>query len=187
MTVRLMAAAERKLETLQRGPYDLRRYLKWSSEIKDKYGSVPNYIMEERLQWRPLPDSTSDAGPTFECVNSTPFADPDDFQIMPNDWPYGMAPGIRHLVVWLKTRLESEPTKGDVTPKSRQQIDDFVQKTFKDPVADMPGPAEKVMWFKNWKALQSVPGMEHVHVLVRDIPDKILAEWTGGEKPVQSL
>jgi len=72
-----------------------------------------------------------------------------------------------------------------MTPKSRQRIEDFVQKTFVDRVKTLPGPAEKVMWFKNWTALQSVPGMEHVHVLVRAVPDAIVAEWTGGEEMMQ--
>jgi hypothetical protein len=43
------------------------------------------------------------------------------------------------------------------------------------------------MWFKNWKSLQSVPGMEHVHVLVRDVPEDIIAEWTGGDSPKQEM
>lgn len=142
--------------------------------------------MEERLRWQPLPSSTPESGPKFSIRDPVPFANSDDFKIMPNDWPYGMAPGIKHLIVWLKTRLESEPTRGDMTPKSRQQIQDFIQKTFIDRVRDLPGPSEKVMWFKNWTALQSVPGMEHVHVLVRNVPEEVLDEWTGGDRPVQS-
>lgn len=142
--------------------------------------------MEERLKWDPLPTSTPETGPRFDVQDSVPFANPADYRIMPNDWPYGMDSGIRHLIVWLKVRLESEPTRGDMTPKSRQQIQDFIQKTFIDRVQDLPGPSEKVMWFKNWTSLQSVPGMEHVHVLVRDVPPEIIDEWTGGEKMLQS-
>jgi Protein of unknown function (DUF3605) len=74
-----------------------------------------------------------------------------------------------------------------MTPKSRLQIQDFVQHTFIDRVQGIPGPEEKVMWFKNWTALQSVPGMEHIHVLVRDVPDDIIAEWTGGEEQKQEM
>jgi hypothetical protein len=74
-----------------------------------------------------------------------------------------------------------------MTPKSRQQIENFVQKTFIDRVAGLPGPHEKVMWFKNWGALQSVPAMEHFHVLVRDVPEEIIAEWTGGEQMKQVM
>lgn len=91
------------------------------------------------------------------------------------------------MIVWLKMRLESEPTRGDMTPRSRHQIEDFVQVKFVDRVKGLPGPEDKIMWFKNWGALQSVPGMEHVHVLVRDVPDEIIAEWTGGEVPKQEM
>ena len=96
-----------------------------------------------------------------------------------------MQPDITHLIVWLKGRLETEPSRGDMTPKSRQQIQQFIQKTFIDRVDGLPGPKEKVMWFKNWTALQSVPGMEHVHVLVRDVPQEIIEEWTDGERMKQ--
>ena len=141
--------------------------------------------MEERLKWHLLPTSTPETGPRFAVQDPVPFANPADYKIMPNDWPYGMDDGITHLIVWLKVRLESEPARGDMTPRSRQQIDEFVQKTFTDRVSNLPGPKEKVMWFKNWTSLQSVPGMEHVHVLVRDVPQEIIDEWTGGERMLQ--
>ena len=169
---------------LKRWPSDLRRYIKWSSETKAAYGSVPNFVMRERLRWDPLPSSTPQTGPRFEVKNPVPFADEADYQILINDWPYGLTPGIKHLIVWLKTRLESEPIRGDMTPRSRQQIEAFIQTKFVDRVRGLPGEQEKVIWFKNWTALQSVPGMEHVHVLVRDVPEKIIEEWTDGDRPI---
>jgi hypothetical protein len=141
--------------------------------------------MQERLHWQPLPFSTPKTGPIFELRNPTPFVDPSDYKILPNDWPYGLAPGITHIIVWLKNRLEVEPSRGDMTPKSRTQVQQFVQRTFVDRVRDLPGDGDKVQWFKNWTALQSVPGLEHLHVLVRDIPQEIIAEWTGGDEMVQ--
>ncbi|ETI20437.1 hypothetical protein G647_08472 [Cladophialophora carrionii CBS 160.54] len=174
--------AEHNLSVLKRRPSDLRRYMKWSAETKAAYGSVPNFVMKERLKWDPLP--SSQRGPNFEVRNPVPFADPADYKILVNDWPYGLAPGIKHIIVWLKGRLESEPTRGDMTPKSRQQVEDFIQSKFIDRVKNLPGEQEKVIWFKNWTALQSVPGMEHVHVLVRDVPEEIIREWTGGDQPI---
>ncbi|KIX03925.1 uncharacterized protein Z518_07478 [Rhinocladiella mackenziei CBS 650.93] len=176
--------AEHNLSTLRRRPSDLRRYIKWSRKTKTTYGSVPNFVMTERLKWTPLPSTDPDAGPKFAVKNPLPFADPADFKILHNDWPYGVTPGIKHLIVWLKTRLESEPTRGDMTPKSRRQVEDFIRSKFVDRVKDLPGEQPKVMWFKNWTALQSVPGMEHVHVLVRDVPDSIIQEWTDGDQPM---
>ena len=178
--------AEHNLSVLKRWPSDLRRYMKWSSETKAAHGSVPNFVMKERLKWRPLSSSTLLTGPKFEVKNPVPFADDEDYRILVNDWPYGLAPGIQHIIVWLKVRLESEPTKGDMTPKSRRQVEGFIQSKFIDRVKDLPGEQEKVIWFKNWTALQSVPGMEHVHVLVRDVPEHIIHEWTDGDCPINN-
>lgn len=36
---------------------------------------------------------------------------------------------------------------------------------------------ERVMWFKNWVSLQSVRGVDHVHVLVKDAPGSVMREW----------
>ena len=129
-----------------------------------------------------MPNTKAESGPRFEPSNPTPFVDENDYRILPNDWPYGLEKGITHLVVWLKNRLEIEATRGDMTPKSRRQVEEFVQRTFVDRIRDLPGHEVKVMWFRNWTALQSVPGMEHVHVLVRDVPDAVVTEWTAGEK-----
>jgi len=125
-------------------------------------------------------------GPQFAFSNAVPFADPSDYKILVNDWPYGYEPGIKHIIVWLKTRLETEPTKGDMTPRSRQQVENFIQKTFVERVKNLPGDEDKVMWFKNWTALQSVPGIEHVHVFVRSVPDHIIEQWTGSDKPINN-
>lgn len=140
-----------------------------------------------RLQWTALPSSNASSGPQFAVRNTVPFADPADYKILRNDWPYGYDdPGITHIIVWLKNRLESEPTRGDMTPKSRLQVEDFVQKTFVNRVKGLPGHEEKVMWFRNWTALQSIPGIEHIHIFVRDVPAAIIEEWTGSDIPIGS-
>lgn len=141
----------------------------------------------ERLRWTPLPSSCAESGPIFNVVNSTPFGDPVDFKILRNDWPYGsFAPEITHLLVWSKNRIPTNPETGLTTPESRQLIDAFVHTTFverlkhEDSKTDV---GEKVMWFKNWGALQSVRGLEHIHVLVRNVPESIVEEWTGEKGP----
>ena len=40
-------------------------------------------------------------------------------------------------------------------------------------------PSERVVWFKNWVGLQSVRGVEHVHVLVRGVSEELLRGWVG--------
>lgn len=163
----------------------------WSAETKRQYGSMTDFICKERLHWSILPQSTSEIGPLFAFRNPKPFGDRTDYKVMPNDWPYGLAPGIVHIVVWLKTPLPTTPESGDLTSDGRLLVESFVRRTFGEKVAekeecnvdDVMG--EKVMWFKNWKSLQSVPGLEHVHVLLRNCGDKIVEELTGGVKALQ--
>ena len=97
---------------------------------------------------------------------------------MYNDWPYGMTRDITHFVVWLKTRFDVEPTVGDLLPQSRQLIEAFVQHTFVDMLEKCGGAGDRVMWFRNWTGLQSVRGMDHIHVLVRNVPRNIMDGWT---------
>lgn len=43
-----------------------------------------------------------------------------------------------------------------------------------------PDAAEdRVLWFKNWAALQSVSALEHFHVMVRDVSESLLESWIG--------
>ena len=53
-----------------------------------------------------------------------------DIKILYNDWPYGVDKDIIHLVVWTKFSFEDDPETNDLTPKAREEIDDYVQKTF---------------------------------------------------------
>ena len=149
----------------------------WTRDVKAQYGSITNYILANRLP--------KDWGqPPFTPASSVPFADPSDYKVLINDWPYGTEPGIIHMVVWTRTFIPTTPEKGDLTDQSRQQIRDFVQRYFVDELG--PGGEDKVVWFKNWVALQSVRALEHFHVMVREVDDDILEKWTG-ERPRRGL
>jgi hypothetical protein len=147
-----------------------------------------SYICQRRLQWQ-LPDpaggidsAVCQSGPLAAFKNPRPFADPEDYKILRNDWPYGLTPGISHLIVWLRTPIPVQSEEGHLTDESRAMIDRFVQKTFVDRLAkdrSFSDPASHVLWFKNWVGLQSVRALEHVHILVRDVPEDILFEWSG--------
>lgn len=174
------AAARNDLAILKRKPSDLVRYIHWTRETKAAYGSMTNFILKERLHWEPVSSSGKD-GPVFATDSDVPFGSSKDMMIRYNDWPYGMAPGITHLVVWLKTRIPVEGDEGYLTAESRELIDTFVQRTFRDRVHSPANADDNVMWFKNWVGLQSVRGVEHVHVLLRNVPQSLIDEWTGGQ------
>ncbi|KAH7313392.1 hypothetical protein B0I35DRAFT_480081 [Stachybotrys elegans] len=59
-------------------------------------------------------------------------------------------------------------------------VQSFVQRHFIDALG--PGGKDRVLWFKNWVALQSVRTLEHFHVMVRDVDDDMLEQLTG-ERP----
>jgi len=128
---------------------------------------MTSFLLRERLQWTPLPSSDVLSGPTFACKSQTPFADPADYKILRNDWPYGLAGGIIHICVWLKTRLPVSAKTGDLTEEGRRMVEKFVTTEFEQKLG-VEG-RDKVLWFKNWTGLQSVRGLEHIHVLVRHI------------------
>ncbi|KAK2030950.1 hypothetical protein LX32DRAFT_585600 [Colletotrichum zoysiae] len=158
-----------KLEVLKRKPSDLRRYMKWTAETKAEYGSMTQYILANRLpkQW---------GAPPFTPKSLVPFEDPSDYRVLANDWPYGLDAGITHIVVWSRTIIPTDPDTGDMTSESRRTVQEFVDRYFVDSLGE--GGAERVVWFKNWVALQSVRTLEHIHVLVRDVDAEVIKKWT---------
>lgn len=171
-----------QLEELKRLPSDLHRYLAWSHDIKTRYGSITAFVIQERLLWTPL-SGPAEAPPRFSHVSAVPFEDERDFAVLLNDWPYGLAPGILHLLVWSKTPIAVDVERGDVTPESRKLIVEFVERYFVGAIEAAEGEGggkgwNKVLWFKNWVSLQSVRGVDHVHVLVRDVPEGLVERWT---------
>ena len=74
--------------------------------------------------------------------------------------------------------------EGFLLPESTELIQGFVQKTFIDRLAkEGINMEDRVQWFKNWVGLQSVRGLDHFHVLVRDVPETMVEEWTQNGSP----
>jgi hypothetical protein len=195
------AIRENTLGRLRRTPTQLSAYRAWASYVAITHGSVSNYLLTERLQWVPIHNGNADLVPEFEVKNPTPFANPADYKILLNDWPYGLEPGIIHICVWMKGRIEVEGPQGALTKTSRKLISDFLSRTFQQPMIEAEqrnrttkeedpdwdlswerssnagGDGVRVLWFKNWVNLQSVRLIDHIHVLLRDPPDSLVKRW----------
>jgi Protein of unknown function (DUF3605) len=76
--------------------------------------------------------------------------EPGDYQIRLNDHPYAFTPDICHVVVWSALRFPSHIGKDE-----RIRIYNQFLETHFDEI-----PKERIRWFVNWGALQSVPGLE---------------------------
>lgn len=161
-----------QLDQLKRWPSFLKAYLAWSAHVKKKYGSATQYLLQQRLGWQPLVET---GALRFTLANETPFADERDFTILKNDWTYAVTPGIYHTVVWSKKPLDVD-SEGALTEQGRKTVTDFVDRTFRKPAGE-DKEGEKVQWFKNTTNLQSVRSLEHVHVLVRHVPEGVLRRW----------
>lgn len=111
--------AKNRLDLFQRIPSDLRRYKAFTYKLSQQYGTVTNFILNQRLRWE------SPVQP-----RGRPFEHPDDIKVLYNDWPYGIDKKIVHLVVWTKFSLEEDPSTGDLTGEARCQIDKFVSESF---------------------------------------------------------
>jgi hypothetical protein len=143
--------------------------MKWTAETKAAYGSMTNYLLEHRLP-------KSWGTPPFTPRSQIPFQDPSDYRVLINDWPYGLTPDIKHLVVWSRTTMVVDPDTGDLTHHSREIVEAFVKSFFASRLG--PDSGDRIVWFKNWVALQSVRSLEHVHVLVKDVEKDVLDDWT---------
>lgn len=176
-----MTSAANELSLLGRRPSDVRTYHTWIKETQSVYGSVTNFICQERLHWTPLSLPLQlEYGSLFAYNDPIPFNNSEDYKILRNDWPYGLAPGITHLVVWLKTPMPVKEETGDLTGTSRALVQDYVDRVFVHRLSAYVDASERVVWFKNWTRLQSVRGLEHVHVMVRDVPEAIIDGWVDG-------
>jgi hypothetical protein len=154
----------------------------WAQHTIAEYGSIANFVRQERLQWE---DRDHISYPVKESlIKGTPFANPSRYKILYNDWPYGLTDDIQHLVVWMKTRLETDELSEELKPDSQSLIQRFVDTTFTQRMKKNGLTEDCVMWFKNAPKLQSVGALEHFHVIVRGASMDMLEEWTGGDIPM---
>ncbi|KAI1845697.1 hypothetical protein JX265_008680 [Neoarthrinium moseri] len=160
--------AENRLGDFQRLPSELRRYLGYNWKLKQDYGSVMNFVLNERLGWQ---------APTV--ARGRPFEHEEDIKILWNDWPYGLDKRVVHLVVWTKFDLEEDPVTTDLTEAMRKEIDAYVNKTFGSRL-----PRDNYTWFKNWRSLKSVQAVEHFHVMLFDPDPDFIDEITKGDIPL---
>lgn len=152
---------------LRRTPQDLRNYIIWYSGVERQYGSITEFVRRERLKWE-YPIVARD---------TALFNHPDDFKIIRNDWPYGLAEGITHLVIWSKVRIPIDPDTSLPTTETTATIGSFLRRIFDRRFgADFDN---NVMWFKQKAEWQSVKGLDHIHVMVRGFAEIEIDTLTG--------
>jgi hypothetical protein len=112
--------ADNRIDRFQRQPSELRRYLLFAHKTKKTWGSIINFILNERVQWKE---------PVI-AKGTRPFEEAEDVKILWNDWPYGIDSRIVHLVIWTKFELPDDPETGDLTAEARREINEYVDEVF---------------------------------------------------------
>lgn len=145
----------------QRLPSDLRRYLEYMFYLKQKYGSIMDFVVSERLHWDQEGGLKPRGGPfeydgtsllfTWRCHLANGPMSIDDLKILFNDWPYGLEEGIVHLVIWTKFELEDDPATGLLTESMWKKIDDYVERVFR---SRMPADQVSPLLPRYWSAIR---------------------------------
>jgi hypothetical protein len=73
--------------------------------------------------------------------------------------------------VWLKIPLETDEA-GGLTERSAGVAGEFIRRTFDEALGAVG--EDKVLWFQNPTAFQSVRAISHLHVFVRGVDDGVL-------------
>ncbi|KAF7958484.1 hypothetical protein EAE96_002027 [Botrytis aclada] len=155
-----------QLSLFQRRPSQLRKYLEYCYCIKQRYGSMMRYMLNEKLQW--------DEAELGARARDAPFRKREEYKILRNDWPYGIDEKIVHLVVWTKFALEDDPRTGETREDVKGVIQAWVDRVFGEKCG-----GENVIWFRNWSSLKSIHSVEHFHVMLYDPAPEFVKEVTG--------
>lgn len=167
-----------RLESFARSLDEARKYRSVKEELAKSHKSLYKRLLCLQLGWAPKewyedPSVTDDID--IKPKSSLLFHDSDDVKIVPNDFPYNFEASVTHLLAWTKVPIEGDPLdpNEDISPKTRALIDLYVQKTF---VEYLGVSREDVVWFRNWRALQSVRQLSHIHVLINGLSKEKLNE-----------
>ncbi|VEU22558.1 DEKNAAC103609 [Brettanomyces naardenensis] len=170
---------------MYRSPDCLRKYRQFKASLKERDIDMTTNILVTQLKWMsPTVDLKTPASKLIGSIkysDARPFANEKDMMIMPNAFPYNLEEGIVHLCVWVKFPLPPDPNSevGDISDTNKQLIQIYIEQTF---AKGLGLSKDKVIWFKNWAALQSVKSIPHIHVVI-DHPDPAKIEaliGTGG-------
>lgn len=144
---------------LRRNPQDLRNYILWYSGVEKQYGSIAEFVRRERLKWEH----------PIVVRDMALFNHPDDFKIIRNDWPYGLAEGITHLVIWSKVSIPIDPDTSLPTAEATATIERFLRGILDKRLGVDFG--KNVLWFKQKTEWQSVKRLDHIHVMVQGLAE----------------
>jgi hypothetical protein len=150
------AIQSNQMHQISRDPLCLRGYLKELDRARTSPGGMTTHVRSEVLKWPlPSPDSQDQA-------NKEGFANTSNYKVLPNAYPYAFDESVKHYVVWCNFFFRAD-AQGVLTQESHHEVANWVRKHFGAYFGE-----DQVVFWRNPRSSQSVPGLEHFHVLVHD-------------------
>lgn len=184
-----------QLEKFARSAAQTESYHSFKAALKDAKTSVFKFLLVNQLHWYdpkhnnciPIDqiNELEDHEIKIVAASDKLFGHESDVKILPNHFPYYFPSDVSHLCVWLKTRIQNDPHSpyGDISPKTRQEIDAYVRRTFVENLGIDPS---NICWFRNWEALQSVKLISHIHVIVKGLTEEQKAKVLYGPGSIEA-
>lgn len=168
------------LSGLARSPKATEEYLAFKRTLRLTNTTVFKHLLTKLLQWA-TPEEVAglaDNEIRIASLGRPLFTEASDIKIILNDFPYYFEPDVTHMCVWTKQPIPSDPisTLGDISPQLRARIEAYVVKTF---VEGLGVSRDKLVWLRNWDALQSVKEISHIHVIVKGLLQQQLDKVLG--------
>lgn len=157
------------------------KYLAFKKHLRMQGTTVFRYLLTHTLKWR-LEEEVKDLKDSEITVTesgSPLFSNASDLKVVMNDFPYYFRDDVAHLCVWTKRPILADPEspRGDISAETRALIERYVRKTF---VEALGIPRDRLVWFRNWDAIQSVREISHIHVVVKGMTQEQLSAVLGG-------
>lgn len=157
------------LDKFARSLDETQRYHQFKEELKRGKTTIYKHLLIKELEWANPQDylmSDLEIAKTVESKGEYIFTCSEDLKIIPNHFPYFFEKGIKHYCIWTKIRIPSDYTHplGDLSKPIRKAIDTYVNKTFNH----FGISSDRIVWFRNWEALQSVKELSHIHIIIKD-------------------
>lgn len=169
------------MRNLGRSPTQLAEYRHFRETLTAQGGDFFEQVLT-KLEWTQSDINTARASHR-DLLTST-----EDIALRVNDFPYYIEADIVHLVVWSKLNIPIDETSksGDMTPAARDRINQWIEQCFVTNMA-FGIPRQNITWFKNWAALQSIPKLAHIHLMVRGLPATQLERVLGDKQSLVML
>lgn len=159
-----------ELQNLKRSPIETEKYHEHKRILAEKNIEIGDYILN-KLGWT-LTELASVNDISEEEKLSLSFSRKDLYKLSVNDFPYNFEPQVSHLLIWSKINLplyNKNESSTDMNPEMKTKIETFIHNNLSKYLdLDMK---DDYCWFINYRNLQSIKGIAHVHLLIRCVDE----------------